>query len=166
MENPIEPPPARDRYPIQNNDNNRHYFTAGVDGRGRQALMGAQLPEVVTVFFNESGDYLETVAKTIAPRPGEDDDAAADRTLEEVQSAIGLAPATIFVKKFRLGDRWIGIEDLPEHYQEFLDNPEEFDEREKVDYPEDIRQWISDGAFVLWWCEDFYLDKDGDITSS
>lgn len=167
MENQIQSPLDRVRYTIRNNG---HYFTTGIDGQGRQVLIGllfgATSPEVVAVLFDKSGDYLGSVAEPIVPRPDENDEAAADRTLAEVQSAISLTPASIVIKKFWLDDRQVGISDLPEHYQDFLNNPEEFDEQRKAELSEDVRRWFSEGDFVLWWGEDYYLDKDGDVSSS
>jgi hypothetical protein len=167
MENRVQSPPDRVRYAIRNNG---HYFTTGVDGQGRQVLIGllfgATSPEVVAVLFDKSGDYLSSVAEPIVPRTGENDGAAAERTLAEVRSAIGLSPAHILIKKFWLNDRQVGIADLPEHYQDFLRAPEEFDEQRRAELLEDVRRWFSEGDFVLWWGEDYYLDKDGDVSSS
>jgi hypothetical protein len=167
VKNPIQPPPDRVQYTIKNDGN---YFTAGVDGQGRQVLMGilfgATSPEVVAVFFDRLGDYLGSLAEPVVPRPSENDEVAAGRALAGVQSAIGLTPASITVKRFWLDDRHVGISDLPEHYQDFLNNPEKFDEQRRAELSGDVQRWFSEGDFVLWWGEDYYLDKEGDVSSS
>ena len=167
MQNQIQSSPERVKYTVRNNG---QYFTTGIDGQGRQVLMGllfgATSPEVVGVFFDKSGDLLGSVVEPVAPRLDENDEVAADRTLADVRSTIGLTPASIFIKKFRLDDRQVGISDLPEHYQDFLNNPEEFDEQRRAELSGDVQRWFSEGDFVLWWGEDYYLDKDGDVSSS
>jgi hypothetical protein len=167
MQNQIQSPPDRVNYTVRNNG---QYFTTGIDGQGRQVLMGllfgAASPEVVGVFFDKSGDFLGSVAEPVGPRPNEDDEAAAYRTLAGLQRTIGLTPASISIKKFWLADRQVGISDLPEHYQDFLNNPGEFDERRRAELSGDVQRWFLEGDFVLWWGEDYYLDKDGDVSSS
>src|SRR5689334_5331323 len=101
MHDEIQSPHHRDVYTIKNNG---YYFMTGVDGQGKQVLMGllfgVSSPEVVEVIFDESGDYVESVAKPIIRGWGESDEAAATRSLVEAQGAIGLTPATISIRKF------------------------------------------------------------------
>ena len=79
-------------------------------------------------------------------------------------------PGTICVKQFFMHDpRWlngIGITDLPEHYQEFLDHPESVAEDDRVCYREEIEEWLTSGEFVLWFNEDYYLNEEGELDSS
>ena len=70
------------------------------------------------------------------------------------------------MKTFFLRDRWIGIEDIPRHYQQFLESPEEVNEEYRAELLEDIRQWRERGDFVLHWDEDYYFDRNGAISSS
>jgi hypothetical protein len=82
------------------------------------------------------------------------------------QSEIAFVPGAIAVRPFFLPDRWIGTAELPEHYQEVLDHPERFDEQRRRLLEEDIHRWREQGDFVLYWVEDYYLTRDGELTSS
>ena len=75
-------------------------------------------------------------------------------------------PGTIFVKPFFLQEAGLGISDLPEHYQEFLDHPKNANEDERFYYPEEIKEWREGGNFVLWWNEDYFLNEEGELESS
>ena len=75
-------------------------------------------------------------------------------------------PGTISVKPFFLTECSIGIRDLPDHLQEFLDHPENADEEERRYYPEEVKEWRERGSFVLWWNEDYFLSKEGELESS
>ena len=75
-------------------------------------------------------------------------------------------PGTISVKEFFIPGQWIGIKELPDHYQEFLDEPKSSTEDERLDYPEEIAQWRADGSFVLWFNEDYFLNEEGELEPS
>lgn len=75
-------------------------------------------------------------------------------------------PGTISVKAFSLPELGLGIQDLPEHYQNFLDHPENNNEDERQHYPKEIEEWRESGNFVLLWNEDYYLNTDGELESS
>ncbi len=159
--------PVRANYTIQNNGN---YFTTGTAASGEQVLMGLtvgnQGPEVLSVFFDASGQLLSSTSDPLPSASAGVADTAASRQLLATQQRIGFRPGTIRVQLFSIPDRGVGIDDLPDHYREFMASPEEHDPERQEELAGDIRQWIEDGDFVLRWGEDYYLDRDGDVSSS
>jgi hypothetical protein len=140
-------------YAIQ--DDFYHYRTGYLDD-GNQVLLlsddeGARVAESPWVEFDGEGDL-------ITVHPGE--------VTPISKPALSFTPGTIRVKPFFLPDLWIGIRNLPDHYQKFLDNPADASEEERRYYPEKIRDWRESGSFVLWFNEDYYLSKDGEVESS
>lgn len=86
--------------------------------------------------------------------------------LTDWQDELGFTPGTISIQQFFLSERWIGIKDLPEHYQEVIDQPDEIDESRRRELEEDIRRWLQAGDFVLYWDEEYYLNAAGELESS
>lgn len=154
---------SRSRYPICPHQD---VFDAGVLPDGQQVLVGLQLPELVVVRFSSEGmlSGVEVVA-SIAPKNCSMAEQASTE-LDRWKAEVGYRAMTITVQPFFLRDRWIGIADLPQHYQEVLDQPEGFDEDIRGNLLDDIRQWQLRGDFVLYWDEDYYLNKDGEVVSS
>ncbi|MEO7719700.1 MAG: hypothetical protein ABIY70_26135 [Capsulimonas sp.] len=151
---------ARHSYSIQNNT---FYFHTGRLSDGGQAILGVQMPTLLMVKFDADGNYVEVVVKDFPP------DLSFDELSEHLKSwraELGITPATISVKQFFLKDIWVGIQDLPDHYLEVLRNPENFDAEELAELQEDIRIRQEQGDFVFYWCEDYYLDRSGEVTSS
>lgn len=152
---------------------NPPYFYTGRLANGTQLLMGIQPPDFVLVEFDIHGNYLRVW--------GEDNalgssgisqhlvEPKADETLVQLQSwqtKLGIKHDTILIKKFFLPERWIGIKELPEHYQEVLDEPDTFTLERQKQLNDDIRLWNDAGSFVLYWDEDYYLNREGEIESS
>jgi hypothetical protein len=145
-------------YPLQADAG---YFDAGVTRDGRQALMAAFYPMTFAIFFASDGRFLEYVE-----RPNETN-APDEAELKRWQAELGFQPQTIRVEKFVIDDVGLGIEDLPGHYEELLDDPEsEPDETERAQRFQEIRNWIDEGCFVLYWGNDLWLDGTGEVTSS
>ncbi|BDI30148.1 hypothetical protein CCAX7_21990 [Capsulimonas corticalis] len=131
------------------------------------------MPELIMVEFDAVGNYLNLIVKAPIHDPQVLSLGSAaliydilPPELIQWQREIGFAPATISVKKFFLEDQWIGIQDLPDHFQEVLDNPDDYDEEERKDADEEILRWKEEGTFVLKWCEEYWLSRDGDVESS
>jgi hypothetical protein len=141
-------------------------FDAGVLPDGQQVLVGFQLPELVVVRFSSQG--VLTGVEVIATVASDNGSAAEQASIELIRwkSEIGFRATAITVEPFFLRDRWIGIADLPQHYQEVLDHPESLDEVRRWNLLDDIRQWRLRGDFVLYWDEDYYLNTDGEVVSS
>lgn len=158
------------------------YFYTGRSSNGTQTLMGVQMPDLVMVVFDADGNYLRTDLKAIpqdrepddrepvnAPQVETDVDSAENEFsayINEWQTDLGVVPGTISVKQFYLPERFIGITDLPEHYQEVLDHPENFTEERLQMLRRDIEAWRTNGQFVLDWDEDYYMSEEGDLDST
>lgn len=82
------------------------------------------------------------------------------------QIELGFVDTTIVVQNFFLADDWIGISDLPEHYQHVIDHPDGYEVDRYEELSADIRLWRERGDFVLYWDEEYYLNRDGELESS
>ena len=134
----------RSLYSIQNDVD--HYHT-GFLSSGNQVLMD----EATRIEFDTEGNMLAVFTEE-APQSS--------------SMMLPFTPGTISVKSFFLPELWLGIRDLPDHYQDFLDHPENSNEDERFYYPEEIKEWREGGNFVLWWNEDYFLNEEGELESS
>jgi hypothetical protein len=136
------------------------YFDAGVTRDGRQALMAAFYPMTFAIFFASDGRFLEYVE-----RPN--DGAPNKAELARWQTELGFTPQTIRVEQFSIEEQGLGIAELTGFQEELLDDPEsEPDEDERAERLKELREWIEEGSFVLYWGNDLWLDSDGHVTSS
>ena len=152
-------------YKIQNDS---YHFHTGYTQNGNQILMGVQFPEIVMVEFDKAGNYLTILARAI---PQEllsitngiftADDNKLFVEIQSWQKEINFVPGTISVRKFFLPDRWIGIQDLPDYLRDVSDYPSNYDPQERQALQEQTCEWQDSGDFVLYWVEDYYLDKEG-----
>lgn len=156
-------PWRRGRYPIQGYGTDFH---AGVVADKRQAIMGLLCPNVVAVFFDPLGDFLEAQQRRLpfmgSKGPYDIYDARVGQHLRSWQEALGFRPRVVRVRRFSLPEWGVGIDDLPTHYLEFLENPDEFPE---IDV-EMIRAWQEAGQFVFWWAKDYWMDRSGRVEST
>lgn len=145
-----------------------HYHTGRLSN-GNQVLMD----ECSRIEFDAEGNLLaafgqETSQSTLKAMDIEGNVLAvfSQKAPQSSSMMLPVTPGTISVKPFFLPELWLGIRDLPDHYQEFLDHPENANEEERHYYPEEISNWRECGNFVLWWNEDYYLNEDGELESS
>jgi len=173
-------------------------FYTGTIADGRQVLMGLLCPKLVAVFFDADGNLLQVESRPLSrlpPRQGaigvswETDvgvlslegvrpgpyqvydphfQAALTRDLAAWKREIQFQDAPITVREFFLDDRFLGIRRLPDHLQEFKENPDNVakDEEERRGLEDRIREWESLGQFVLLWGEDYWMSRDGDVEST
>ena len=158
-------PPQR-LYLIQNTEYDYH---AGLLENGRQVLMDRSS----RVEFDGAGDVVavfshEAVSTTMKALDAEGNVLAAfvQEAPEEPSLILPFTPGTISVKPFFLPELWLGIRDLPDHYQDFVDHPENATEDERFYYPDEIDAWRECGDFVLWWNKDYFLNTEGELESS
>jgi hypothetical protein len=152
-------------------------FYAGILANQHQVVMG----EDILIEFDLEGNHLQTtyrelperawmvgVLKALNEMPSDTAIVQKDNlvSLEEWQAQMGFVLQTISVKGFFLSESWTGIDDLPSTYQDFLENPEEFDEEDQEYYPEDIQAWRESGDFVFYWFNDYYMNEAGAVHSS
>jgi hypothetical protein len=140
---------------------NEGYFDAGVTADGRQVLMAAFYPATFAIFFAADGthvDYQERANAVHAP-----DEAA----LRAWQAELGFTPRTIRVHKFEVSEIGVGIDDLPWHMQEFVEDPDaQEDPVERDALARSLVKWVDSGSFVLYWGNDLWVDASGHVTSS
>ena len=158
---------------LYNIQNDPILFHTGRGENGNQMLIGVQFPEIVLVEFDAQGNYLRVVTREIPKQflsvgngIFQADDTVLLALIENWKDEMGLIPGTISVKQFFLPDRWIGIRDLPQYIQDYLDAPGNYDEELSRELQEEIRQWREHGDFVLNWDEDYDLNQEGEIIGS
>ncbi len=166
--------PVKRLYNIMNSP---PYFYTGHLPEGTQTLINVQLPDLFMVAFDADGNYLRTSTRGISKeRPLADvplaealPGSAYDEFTayaHEWQRELCVTPGTISVKQFYLPECCIGITDLPEHYQEVVDHPENFSAERLQELQGDIEAWLGSGEFVLDLDIDYYMSEEGDVEST
>jgi hypothetical protein len=91
-----------------------------------------------------------------------------DAFQEYLRCEFGFCPAQIRIKEFHIPQEMFAVYHLPDHYQEFLKNPNgpTFEEEERQAYPGWIQQLNESGNFVLEWGNDYWLDSTGEVVAS
>lgn len=167
-------------YPIQSHD--AYGFHAGMTADHRQVLIGVTCPYLVAFFFDVEGNFacgqrrkLEFLQPSGVWVDGEliegmvrrydTHDERILQCLREWQEEIGFNPGVIRVKQFFVQDLVLGIDDYPSHFDDILEDPDE-EEAEQEEARESIREWAATGQFVLYWGHDYWIDAQGQVTSS
>jgi hypothetical protein len=159
-------------FPIRSNKYYGYY--AGRLAGKRQALAALDVRKnLVLAVFDQQGDLLEVKRRTPAPslkrRPEKKYLAVNDREFHEyLHKEFRFKAGRIKVNAFLIAAEGLAVHAFPYHYQEFLKNPygKIFDNADRDYYPKLIREWIADKAFVLDWGNDYWLDNNGEVTSS
>jgi hypothetical protein len=166
-------------YPIQSEPS--YFFFAGTTPHG-QVLMGLACPYLVAYYFDSEGnltggdrrclDFLRPSGVYAGGEPIPEQvqtynvyDDRIPILLQEWQREMGFREQSIRVKRFADSEFGIGIRDYPEHFSEVMSDPETTEE-EKANELECESQWEADGQFVLWWGNDYWLNGEGEVTSS
>jgi len=151
-------------FPIQAYD-----YKTGICSDGRQVVIGLLCPHLVAYFFDPQGNLLrreQRLWKNPAPKlRGEgpysiydhDFREALEQQEREWLTELGFSPGTIWIKEFLDGTP-VGIEQLPDHFQDVDD----LDDEER----KSLATWIAVGNFVWWWARDYYMSKDGKVEST
>lgn len=150
-------------------------YITGRGVAGEQVLIGLRYPYVAGVLFDASGRLVECRLRPLPFHARSMDDGKVhlieDPDFQESASAyiasweadLGVTEQPIVVDRFAIHELALAIVDLPRHLAEFQRSPIAFSDEEREDYPQIIRQWISEGSFVLRWGSDYYLDRSGAI---
>jgi hypothetical protein len=156
-------------YRIKSNEDYSFYAGRLADGRQALVTLDVRLLLVVTL-FDAAGKMVGEEERDLAgrwPIPGH---GYADVDHAELHAYLwaefGFKPAVIRIRKF-VTDR-VSIAPLPAHYQEFVDDAESpsFDGEQRERFRAYIKEWVKGEEFVLLWGNDYWLDKNGDVTSS
>lgn len=89
-----------------------------------------------------------------------------ERQIRLFRTRTGFEDTGIQVKRFRLREINVGIEDMPDDVQECLLNPSAFSEQDRVDLTDTLEGWKDENLFVFWWGQSFTMDAEGLVTSS
>ena len=83
-----------------------------------------------------------------------------------LKSQLGFEPGLIRIRRFEHPDALVEIEPLTDRYREFLENPDAVPRNEWAELLKATRQWVTRGEFVLLYNNDYWLDAQGEVTSS
>jgi hypothetical protein len=163
---------ADDLFTIQGSPG--HYFYGGQLPGNRQALVAQCIDGYVLVaVFDTAGTLQEVVRRDLPPSllvdrgvAGYDVDEKA--LLTYLGRELGFVTGPIHIKAFRVAGERFAAYRLPHHYQEFLADPASpvFGDEEREVFPVWIARWLQEGAFVVEWGNDFWMDCHGQVTSS
>ncbi len=151
-------------------DEDRNLFCGRLtDGRQALATLDVRLLLVMTL-FDAAGKLVGEEERDLVGRwpipPHGYPEVDHEELQQYLRTEFGFEPAVVRVCSFAT-DR-VAICPLPRHYQEFVDDPENpsFDEEQRERFPDYIREWVENEEFVLLWGNDYWMDKNGKITSS
>ena len=140
------------------------FFTGSVPD-GKQVLLGWVWDYVGVLFFDESGELLETkeyphgvdLSRGLGPVV----EAKVAKAIRLLKRGLRFRRGPIRVKPFSVA-RWdVALRPFPPDLEEFLACPEQFPEEEVESYRRDVRQWEADQRCALKWGNDHFLDRDG-----
>lgn len=137
------------------------YFRAGRTPSGQQLLFGKQGDDLVLLRFSAVGDFIGYEIRE-APDPK----SKGDRELEAWMEEIGFAADGIDVRRFNLPDRAIGIVDVPQYLQEYIDSPNSFPDARRRHLDGRVKEWLASESYVLLWDEEYELSGDGEIEAT
>lgn len=167
-------------YLIQSAD--AYFFWAGTTRDSRQVLMGLACPSLVAFFFDLQGHLVDVQKRNLEflrpsgvyvdgelfpglVRTYNIYDERIPVRLKEWRQEIGFQEQLIRVKRFDDVETGIRICDYPDHFAEILLAPEASLE-EKAEVLDSMAEWEQEGEFVLIWGNDYWLSRDGEVTSS
>lgn len=157
-------------YPLQTYGMN---FMTGHLTDGTQVLIGLYYPEIVAVFFDEEGRYLRHLVRELSqetqalncrepPRGRWWTNNTEWEELERWVAELGMSARTIAFQKFELLDYGLCVADLPDTFQEMIDNGEELDDDDK----EFIEDWKERGTYVFVWYRDYDINREGEVEAT
>ena len=150
------------------------YFYAGHMSHGCQALIARSVyGQMIAVIFDGRGNLMQVIRQEL-PSPPVLPDSREIREVDEddfqeyLRREFGFSPGLIRIKEFRIPEEMFAVYHLPQHYREFLENPNSpaFDDEQRKAFPGLIRQWNEWGQFVLEWGNDYWLDNTGEVVAS
>jgi hypothetical protein len=160
-------------FPIQAYD-----YETGVCTDGQQVVMGLLCPELVAFYFDSQGNLLgregrrwsDAAGKIAGDRPpyhtfNDEFKALIDAQRKAWQAELGYSPATVRVKQFHDDKYQVGIDILPDHFED-IESRTWLSEEQRQDYAESRAEWLADGNFVWWWARDYYMSADGKVEST
>ncbi len=161
-------------FPIQNDEAT---LATGICADGRQVMMGLICPQLVAYFFDRDGEIIGGERQQWnhpAPSMGEDGPyqiydlafrVAIAEQMKDWQTKLGFKQSKIEIQDFFDDELYVGITLIPDHLE--LEEIEKTDDLEERKYFEEDREnWLANGNFVWWWCEEYWMSKEGKIEST
>jgi hypothetical protein len=128
---------------------------------------------MVRAVFDNEGRLAEVVDGELPP-PQQLLDAGYRKAVYEdnyagyLERALRVTPGMIRVKPFCLPEVELAVYELPEDLQDFQENPDcpnlADEERERLQAF--LQVWKDHGQFVLFWGNDYWLDRSGEVVAS
>lgn len=154
-------------YHIQSHPN--YYFCVGAS-KDAQALWGVIGETVYLVWFSPKGDIQEIEAHPWSEFITSIDTRSYDSLLAAASlkftDQYGLKTVPISVKRFWIQNIDAGIEDASDTIKEAIQFPERFNTEELFDSAESLEVWKSDGQYVIWWEQNYYMSREGAVVAS
>src|SRR5260370_19241249 len=160
-------PPHTEPNSFRITTNKEYHIFAGRAG-SRQALIGLLYPRLIGVFFDLNGNFVTLQERALSAEAehtgsgGVFDEEFAQRLQPEVlswQQELGFQPTAINVKEFFLPNYSIGLESPATYWDPILRELHHYPQLEPEDIREMIARWDRTGQFVLWWGNDYYVDR-------
>lgn len=148
-------------------------YTTGLCAGGRQAIMGLLCPNLVTVYFDADGRYLEAQSelwRSPAPRMGENGpfqiyDSAFRQCFEaqikEQQARIGFSESLIEIRPFESPDVDCWLQRMPSDLVELNSDDPNFE-----DLVEEREDWLDGENHVFGWAEEYWISSNGEVETS
>jgi hypothetical protein len=157
--------PAR-RYSLRSSPGR---FLTGSLPDGRQVLMGVSCPGFELFYFHADGKFLSVEPRQLTHPPVMRGgiyffDSQSEQSLkvdvDRWSTELDFRESPIEVCRFSANH--VSIEDFAPELCEFQERPEQFDD-ERQSMQEWQQRWIDDGMFVLWWGDDLWINRNGEI---
>jgi hypothetical protein len=148
--------------------------------QGKQLLLATNVVDVLLHWFAPGGEFLAMERIPIDPAtlpPGHrqwlDGKVIAEgfrweervkRQLAALKEQLGFVPCEIAIRKFESEEAC--IYDLPGEYVQFLENPEAYSEEDRQAFEGYIQRWRQAKDFVLEFCNEYWMNASGEVTSS
>lgn len=159
--------------------NHIYGWYTGATQDGRQALMLIDINAEICVLFDLAGHMLETIGRcfdregNLAPEPITNwpfllTESGRQQVTHRFQLWLRetiVVEQPIHIEEFGVENRFIGIEDMPVDYVDFLADPNSVDEESREHYPEYIENWKRLRLYLFWWHDPFWMAPDGSVVS-
>jgi len=158
-------------YPILSHD--WYAFYAGHLPDGRQLLAGVDGCRVVLGFFEPGGEFIDVERRTLPE---------GEEVEQYLSKEFGYRPSLVRVKRFRIppekgqvidplqlalvGESGFAIAPFPLDWQDFFNDPSSFCEEDRESYTKMIRGWVAREDFALYWGNEYFLNRDGEVVGS
>jgi hypothetical protein len=155
-------------FPIRSEKCYGHWAGHLPDGRQALVLCG-RMKQVRAFLFTAAGDYLGFEHRQPAlTAPPEEPwlDLNERELLDYLAAEFGFAPGLIRVKAFEEPSELVSVEPLTGYLTDFVADPESVPADGRAGALEELRGWVEAGEFVLGTWNDYWVDADGEVTSS